>query len=63
MKVKLALITIDSKNVKQIYNNYKKLQAGTKTIRPHYCLEYNDGRFIVINKKEYKLLKGMINND
>lgn len=60
MKVRLSQITIDTSNIKQIYNKYKKLQAGTKTIRPHYCIEFTNGNFMEIDKKEYKMLKGLL---
>lgn len=63
MKVKLSQITIDVSKIKQLHNNQKRLQAGTKTIRPHYCIEFIDDTFITIDKREYKLLKGILENE
>ena len=60
MKVRLSQITIDIINIKTIHNKYKKLQAGTKTIRPHYCIEFIDGNFMEITKQEYKKLKQLL---
>lgn len=63
MKIKLSQITIDTTTIKSIYNKYKKLQAGTKTVRPHYCIEFNNGNFMEITKQEYKTLKGILKNE
>lgn len=63
MKVRLSKITIDTSKIKAIHNKYKRLQAGTKTIRSHYCIEFNDGNFMEINKQEYKMLEGILKND
>ncbi len=63
MKVRLSQITIDTSKIKAIYNKYKKLQAGTKTIRPHYCIEFIDGNFMEINKQEFKMLEGILKNE
>lgn len=63
MKVRLSQITIDSSKIKAIHNKYKKLQAGTKTVRPHYCIEFIDGIFMEITKQEYKKLKGILKNE
>lgn len=63
MKVRLSQITIDTSKIKTIHNKYKRLQAGTKTIRPHYCIEFINGKFLEINKKEYKMLKGILKDE
>lgn len=60
MKVRLSQITIDTDNIKAIHNKYKKLQAGTKTVRPRYCIEFNNGNFMEITKQEYKTLEKLI---
>ena len=63
MKVRLSQITIDTTTIKTIYNKYKKLQAGTKIVRPHYCIEFIDNNFMEITKQEYKILKGILKNE
>ena len=59
MKVRLSQITIDTTTIKAIHNKYKKLQAGTKTVRPHYCIEFIDNNFMKITKQLKILLKDM----
>lgn len=63
MKIRLSKITIDTSKIKTIHNKYKKLMAGTKTIRPHYCIEFDNGNFMEINKSEYKTLKGILESE
>lgn len=60
MKVKLTQITIDISKIKRLHNNRKRLQAGTKTIKSHYCIEFIDGNYMVINKQEYKMLSKIL---
>lgn len=64
MKVKLSQITLDISKIKQLHNKYKKLHSGlNKTTRPHYSVEFHDGTFTEITKQEYKLLKGILDNE
>ena len=61
-KIKLKNgVIINISNIKQLHKKPKKLYCGFgKTIKTHYCIEFNDGNFIEIDKKEYKMLKGIL---
>lgn len=57
MKIKLFDTTINTDNIKKLWNKPKKLHCGlSKTIKPNYSIEFNDGTFKEITKQEYKLL-------
>lgn len=63
-KIRLSKITIDISKIKSLNNKKRKLvDKYNKEIKPHYFIEFIDGTCLEITKQEYKLLRGVINNE
>lgn len=65
MKIKLSNnLIINTKDIKSLRDKPMRLYVSFgKEIKVDYSIEHLDGTFTEINKKEYKLLKGMLGNE
>lgn len=65
MIIKLYDRTIDTRQIKKLHNDIKRLydMKLKKNIKVKYCVEMVDDNFVIVDKQEYKLLSRVINNE
>ena len=63
MRIRLSQVTVETSQIKQLHNKWKKLRAGNKDIKLHYSIEFTDESFMEITKQEYKMLKNILDKE
>ena len=65
MIIKLYDQTIDTRQIKKLHNDIKRLydMKLKKNIKVKYCVEMTNDNFVIIDKQEYKMLRKILNNE